>query len=143
MKLIIFPNSEEEPFIKTSEATHTYNCVAWALGDNTRFYWPKAGPEYYWPKDIPLETTIEAFILLFESVGYSLCKTPDFEEGFEKIAIYIDEDEIPTHVAKPLNNQLWTSKLGQLEDVSHTFFTLSEGLYGEAAYFMKRKAAKQ
>ena len=33
-----FPNSEADPFLKTSEVDTYYNCIAWAAGDSLPIY---------------------------------------------------------------------------------------------------------
>ncbi len=133
-----FPNSVNTPFDKTSERTHTYNCIAWAFGDTSRFYWPTTHPHHYWPSNIPFEETLQAFIQLYESVGFSCCENGELEEGYEKIAIYTKNGE-PTHAAKQLNTGIWSSKLGPMEDVSHSLKAMADGLYGDVKQFMKRQ----
>lgn len=44
-----------------------------------------------------------------------------------------------THAARQLPNGLWTSKLGQLEDITHATPQVIAGSdYGEVMQFMKR-----
>lgn len=141
MKLIRipeFPNSIIEPFSVTSPHTPEYNCIAWAFGDNTKWYWPDPANTYYWPEDIPREINIKTFIQLFKSIGYAICKDGDLEEEFDKIAIFVDASNTPTHAARQLNNGFWTSKLGQHIDVQHTINSIEEGAYGMVSTFMKR-----
>ena len=82
---------------------------------------------------------MDSFIRAYALQGYSVCASADYEEGFEKIAIYADSQGKPTHAARQLSTGHWTSKLGGLEDIEH--FTL-EGLngaeYGAVALVMKR-----
>lgn len=137
IKLDIFPNSIQEPFIETSPFTPIYNCIAWAFGDNTKWYWPAPVNSCFWPKGIPREETLEAFIELYKLIDYDLCDNPDLEDGFEKIAIF-QLDGKPTHAARQLPSGLWTSKLGESNDVSHSISSIEGGLYGIATTFMKR-----
>ena len=134
-----FPNSLMDPFEKTSEFSTSYNCIAWACEDETRWYWPNPSSIYYWPSDIPREETLEAFIQLFENLGYLQCKNGDAENGFLKIAIYTNNKGIPTHAARQLNNGYWTSKLGKDIDVSHSLFSMDNGAYGQVTVFMRKK----
>jgi hypothetical protein len=60
------------------------------------------------------DETVDSFILAFGILGYSPCDDGTLEEGFEKVAIYVDESETPTHMAKQLPSGMWTSKCGQL-----------------------------
>jgi hypothetical protein len=65
-----FPNSRIDPFLITSPQTSSYNCIAWAFGDNSKWYWPDSSNIYFWPSDIPRQETLDSFIKLFESIGY-------------------------------------------------------------------------
>ena len=134
-----FPNSKIDPFLITSPQTALYNCIAWAYGDNRKWYWPDSSNIYYWPEDIPRQEKIESFILLFERVGFTICNDGDLERHFNKIAIYCDQIGKPTHAARQLDNGFWTSKLGQSFDITHTIFSMSNGTYGNVAVYMKRK----
>ncbi len=138
LSLNSFPNSLIEPFVVTSVATGNYNCIAWAVEDTTRFYW--AGPKefFYWLPNIQRNETIEAFVELFAHFGYEKCNNGLKEKGYTKIALFA-EDGIPTHAARQLPSGLWTSKLGILEDVRHSLYAISDGLYGSVVLTMKRK----
>ena len=69
-----------------------------------------------------------------------VCKNEKFENGFEKVALYVDKDGAPTHAARQLPNGKWTSKLGNGEDIEHETIHVVEGDgYGKAKYFLKRK----
>ena len=67
----------------------------------------------------------------------------DFEEGFEKIAIYTTPNGKTTHASKQVSNEIWKSKLGAHYDIEHDFDGLngwiSEQSYGRVACVMKRK----
>jgi hypothetical protein len=56
-----------------------------------------------------------------------------------KVAIYADNFNKPTHAARQLDNGFWTSKLGQHFDVTHTIFSMENGVYGNVAFFMRKK----
>jgi len=138
---LLFPNSIEEPFEETSPPTKgsdsiQYNCIAWAYEDNTQWYWPH--PNRFWPENIPMEVSLNAFQRLFESKGYEVCFDSSLEEGLKKIAIY-SKNDLPTHAARQLPDGLWTSKLGTEHDVSHTIEGMSDGYYGNVAVIMKKK----
>lgn len=51
----VFPNSQTTPFEETSPSSRDYNCIAWAMEDATRFYWPLPDPVFYWPADVKKE----------------------------------------------------------------------------------------
>ncbi len=138
IKIPIFPNSSIEPFEVTSPYTPEYNCIAWAFSDNTKWYWPDPSNIYYWPDNVPREINIDAFIKLFQSIDYVVCDNNDLEDKYDKIVIFADNSNIPTHAARQLDNGYWTSKLGRDIDVQHTIKSIEEGAYGMAKIFMKR-----
>jgi len=134
-----FPSLRNSGYSITSPATVEYNCIAWASGDTRAWWWPDPMNLYYWPPTIPRENTLEAFIKAYELLGYGICKDGNYEEGFEKIAIYVAGDRKPTHAARQLSSGRWTSKLGKLEDIEHTTLNgLCSPRYGTVAVFMKR-----
>lgn len=133
-----FPPLTESGYEITSPATPDYNCIAWAAEDDERLWWPDPLYIAYWPPQAPRIETIDAFIKAYETLGYVLCDTYEYEEGFEKIAIYEKNGE-PKHAARQLNSESWTSKLGSLEDIEHpTLEDLTGQDYGSVAAIMKR-----
>ena len=125
-------NSGEE-----AGATKRYNCVAWAAGDDSRWWWPIAGR--YWPQGVPREATLEAFVLAFESLGYRLCNDDALVDRTEKVAFYFLAGK-PKHAARQLESGNWTSKLGESERIWHSTVQDVEGpWYGKAAVFMQRR----
>ena len=56
---------------------------------------------------------------VFQTLGYVACDHGRVEAGVEKLALYADDDNEYTHVARQLANGKWTSKLGGLEDIEH------------------------
>lgn len=112
------PSLGEFDYQPTSASTPGYNCVAWAAGDDTKFWSPDVLGGYYWPDGLPCLATVGVLEQLFRREGYERCPSLDAEPGREKIAIYGDEREAQ-HVARQLSSGEWTSKMGVLADVSH------------------------
>jgi hypothetical protein len=84
--------------------------------------------------------TLGNFVSAFESLGYQVCETADYEAGFEKVALFVNPQNIPKHAARSLANGAWTSKLGDMEDIEHPTLTSIEGLaYGKAVAFLRRE----
>ena len=133
-----FPTLVNLGYTITSPETIEYNCIAWAAGDIEKCWWPDPQHLYFWPSETPRKESIEAFIEAFQIMGYALCPNTEYEEGVEKIAIYVDSNGKPTHAAKQLNSGSWTSKLGSLEDIKHTLDGLGGSGYGSIAVVMKR-----
>ena len=76
-----FPMLKSSAYKLTSPATIEYNCIAWAAGDNKKWWWPDNFGQYFWPSGIPREESIDAFIKAFESLGYTFCNESNYEEG--------------------------------------------------------------
>ncbi len=132
-----FPNLRNTGFQFTSPETGRYNCIAWAAGDITRFWWPN--PVYYWPDGLPKEETVESFLNVFAIFGFEPCTSASLEAGFEKVALYCDADGIPSHMARQLMNGTWTSKLGSSYDITHPTLEGVEGqAYGSVCRILKR-----
>lgn len=125
---------------KKSDNTDRYNCIAWAMSECHRPWWPGCvEPAGYWPPTLSEEETIENFIDAFRQKGYELCVGAHHEWRFEKIAIYADRTGVPTHAARQSWSGIWFSKLGQNVDISHrSLDALAQGLYGTVVQTMKR-----
>ena len=134
-----FPDLQERDHTVTSGKTLEYNCIAWAVEDTSAWWWPDPYNIGYWPLGVPRAVRMDAFVAAYQTKGYQLCDTPDPEEGFEKIALYANARNEPTHAARQLPNGHWTSKLGQFEDIEHaTLDCLNGDLYGRPVRFLRR-----
>ena len=143
-----FPNVLPTNFKCCSDRTNHlpgggYNCIAWAAGKTDKWWWPIEGdPDVYWPIAIDPHdpVTLPQFIKAFESLGYSVCRDGRSENGFEKVAIYVDQDGEPQHAARMLTTGVWTSKMGEGEDIEHSAPGVVEGaIYGAAKAYLKRR----
>jgi hypothetical protein len=93
-----FPPLVSTGYRITSRASRFYNCFAWAAGDLDRWWNPlESDNYYYWPDGVPAELTLDAFIQAYGTLGYEPCDSSDWENGFEKIALYTTSDGEPTH----------------------------------------------
>jgi len=104
----------------TSPKDINYNCFAWALGYSDR-WWEPTLEEDMWSTRVTREETLQAYIEAFQEIGYEICYSKSFEEGLKKIAIYKNDMGKPTHAARQLSDDQWTSKIGRWEDVQHGF----------------------
>lgn len=145
-----FGNVRQDNFKCTSDPTRDidekYNCIAWAVGKKDAWWWPKKQFGYYWPKGLPYEPlnkeTVENFVKAFETEGFKRCDNHKLENGFEKVAIYVNNLNVPKHAARSLPNGTWTSKMGDDEDIEHDTLEVLEGRgFGKAKVFLKRKIA--
>ena len=134
----LFPLLQSSLFQVTSPATRDYNCVAWAVADMARWWWPDpVSAAAFWPPDAPLQETIEAFIQAVATLGYLPCSSEELEAGSEKVAVFA-RDGIPNHVSRQLSDGRWTSKLGQREDIVHELHALSGEIYGSVVQVLRR-----
>lgn len=136
---IKFPNLKREGYRITSDPTIDYNCIAWAIEKDDLVWWPDTMDLYAWPQNIAREERLEIFISFFQGFGYEVCDNNRQEEGFEKIALYVDEYGRGTHSARQLRNGRWTSKLAEDEDIEHSTLTALVGLkLGRVSSILKR-----
>jgi hypothetical protein len=131
-----FPRLTRENHRITSPADPEYNCIAWSVGDTTRWYQPGR----FWP--IPAsadDAGLGVLEQMFLAMGYRDCGCDDsLEPGFEKVALY-GYGLYYTHAARQLPSGKWTSKLGPQQDIEHdTPHDVSGPAYGEVAQVMKR-----
>jgi hypothetical protein len=121
-----FPNLAADGYTVASPKTQAYNCVAWAAGDASRWW----EPGIYWPG--PTGDDLAALTGLFAALGYVPCAGDELEAGYEKVALYADDQGNWTHAALQLPDGWWTSKLGPDEDILHrTPQALLGDLYGQ------------
>lgn len=136
----LFPNLTDENHELTSPKTIKYNCIAWAA-TNTQRWWQ---PGVFWPVESSRDDHgIGALVLAFKKLGFDECSHGALEDGFEKLAIY-GSALAYTHAARQLANGKWTSKLGQLEDITHdTPEVIAGSDYGEVVQFIEREIVSQ
>lgn len=119
-----FPALESEGFQQTSPCSPKYNCIAWAAGQHTQWWWPYSDPRYYWPEGVPREVTLTAFLQAFASLGFVPCSDGQLESAVEKVALYAIDGR-PTHAARI--------------DITHTVAGLEGPLYGKVIAFLMRQ----
>ena len=133
-------------FRQSSDASIEYNCIAWAAGDTSKWWWPDPLHQYYWPDGVDRRPTLDAFAHAFSTLGYSPCEDARFEPGSEKVAIFT-KDNAPTHAARLLaagpDAGGWTSKMGRDIDIVHALDGVGGGAYGSVALVLRRPAPHQ
>jgi hypothetical protein len=134
----LFPGLGGKEYRLTSPPDRNYNCIAWAAGDCTRWWWP--GPEEvtFWPDGAPRVETLDAFRDAFATLGYVVSDSEDEEAGFQKVALFISDKGVPTHAARQVSSGRWTSKLGKLDDIEHGLNDIAGSVYGSVALLLKR-----
>jgi hypothetical protein len=126
------------PYVLTSPKDPRYNCVAFAVGDLSQFWYDVNVNGYYWPPGARSADTIEGWTDVFEIHGYRETSDRSLDPDCEKIAIYASADG-PEHVARQKASGMWTSKAGKGRDFEHELEWLEGSFYGKVAKIMKRK----
>lgn len=138
----LFPGLQSSAYQRTSPPTSDYNCIAWAAGDYRQWWEPDPYNLMYWPEGVPRQASMSAYVAAFAAVGYERCQDGNFEAGIEKVAIYSTKG-VPLHAARQLESGLWTSKLGELDDISHSLEALEGQRYGKPTQFLRRKIVSE
>ena len=123
--------------------THRYNCIAWAFGDNTRWWWPAYGA--FWPEECLVEDEnsysgideVKSFEKLFEYIGAEETTNDKPEKGYVKLAVYKGARNYK-HMARLLPDGQWTSKMGDCAKVVNRYpEDLAGGVYGNVSKIIK------
>ena len=133
-----FPNLSSENFEFVGACTDRYNCIAYAAGDTTKWWWPNGID--YWPPWATRDNRMESLKEAFAGLGYEQCDDSNVEEGYQKVALYGFQGRFE-HAAVQMSNGRWCSKMGQGPIIEHSSpESLSGGPYGDAAAYMRRVA---
>ena len=121
-----------------------YNCMAFAMGDTRKRWSPTKDSnegEVYWPLEL-MDDHVANFLAVFELEGYQQCEHGEPEDGFDKVALFINEWGDVSHVAfQPGGTDHWLSKLGKWHDIRHEKVDAVSGrLYGWPDVFLSRPA---
>lgn len=139
----MFPRLQSAYFQVTSPRADVYNCIAWAAGDTTNWWWPDEPDKAHWPDGVARAETLEAFREAFATLGYVVCEGAELAPGFEKVALFADAKGVPKHAARQLPGGRWTSKLGLLEDIEHALHDLTGTAYGSVVLVMRRPSTSE
>ena len=134
----LFPGLRNTDYNETSPIDVSYNCIAWAAGDLSRWWEPDATNQYYWPVEAGRSYALESFVAAYASIGYERTDSYQLESGVEKIAIFASPDGSASHAARQLPSGRWTSKLGRNVDIEHDLHALEGETYGRVSAFLKR-----
>jgi hypothetical protein len=134
----VFPRLHGTDWRVCSKPDDLYNCIAWAAGVTTGWWWPVGSDSTYWPEGVLRELTLEAFRQAFATLGYVACAGEALEAGFERVAVFANEQGVLKHAARQRPSGSWTSKPGKMEDIDHALHDLEGTLYGSVVLVMKR-----
>ncbi|MEK6607368.1 MAG: hypothetical protein AABZ30_06890, partial [Myxococcota bacterium] len=65
-----FPRLLPGRYRVTSPRTTSYNCIAWAMGDTRRWWWPDSLGIYYWPPGWPRDAALGVFLDALGRAGF-------------------------------------------------------------------------
>lgn len=137
-----FPGLVRDGFTQTSPRDVTYNCIAYAVEDTTRWWWPSLSPganASYWPRDAPNEETVEAFTAAFATEGYEPCEGVP-EPTCDAIALFAMNGRV-THAARRKDETTWLSKLGKHVDIEHAIHSVEGLAYGQVVQYYRRTSS--
>ena len=135
-----FPGLRSTPYQITSPPDPSYNCIAWAAGSTSDWWWPlERDRRTFWPAGASREVSLTAFVAAFAALGYAAGSDESVELGFKKVALFADPQGVPTHAARQLPTGRWTSKLGQAEDIDHELRALEGEVYGAVVAVLRRR----
>jgi hypothetical protein len=76
--------------INTNKILNDFNCISYTLDIYNEWYGSNTSS---WPdKTISRIPKLENYIKYYNSFGYEICDNDKYEDGFEKIAIYINKN---------------------------------------------------
>lgn len=133
------PRLLDAGFEVASPRTEEYNCVAWAVGEDSRWWSPQEFGDYYWPDGAPRSESVDAYAVALESAGFEPCDSAEFEPGYEKVAIYATAGGRFMYAARQLKDGRWASKLGAVEDIIHALDGLEGADYGQVVRVLRRR----
>jgi len=141
-----WPNLTDDQFEYKSDVDPKYNCVAWVLGITNRFIDPDS--ELTWPVELEKNYSIETYVSYFKKQGFRICSDDKYDDNIIKIALYADEHGDFAHVAIQVNEKIWWSKMGRLDDIQHkTLNSLAAtkqcGDYGNVYAYMCKSSSKK
>lgn len=112
-----------------SQVDHSYNCVAFAIGDLQNHWWPTYGGK--WDAELPNENTEANFRSFFFSRGFKLTHSY-VALGKTGVALYVNEIGSVCHVAhRPATSIHWHHKLGEDIDIVAPLEALEGETYGK------------
>ncbi|MCY4276579.1 MAG: hypothetical protein OXE81_01915 [Gammaproteobacteria bacterium] len=131
-----FPKLASEGFHIVEQASRRYNCIAYAAGDTTDWWWPGR----YWPPWATVNHKIESLEELFAGLDYGECDDDSFEAGYEKVVLYVSFGRFE-HAARQVPTGRWRSKMGRGPLIEHLSpESLAGGVYGSPTAYMRRPA---
>lgn len=116
-----------------------YNCIAYSLDIYDMYCGSSTNS---WPyKILSRSPKLDNYIKYYNMYDYVICDNYKYDNDFEKVALYVDNDNNVTHAAKQYKNR-WRSKLGASVVIEHELDWISGfdyDNYGKVGIILKRK----
>jgi hypothetical protein len=93
---------------------------------------------YYWPPGAPRAYSLQAYKEAFRALGFEEGGTAEPRLAATEVAIYA-KGERPTHAARHVSGERWSSKLGRSVDIEHELEALCGDAYGAIVVFMRKR----
>lgn len=142
----IFPDLAKDPnFCITSPDILAYNCIAWAMGFESRwvshidepYLDPIAEKFVWWPEGVEISSRCEALVSAFITLGFEETDNCEFEPLYDKAILYRKGDQW-THASRLIANGIEHSKFGGLWDAQHSNNVFLNSPYGIPYAYMRR-----
>ena len=131
-----FPQLSSEDVEIVEQPSRQYNCIAYAVGDTTEWWWPDG--INYWPQWATLDNRMESLKEIFTGLGYEQCDDGIPEDGYQKVALYEIQGRFQ-HASIQMASGAWRSKMGKGPVIEHLNpESLSGGMYGSPTTYMRR-----
>ena len=135
----LFPNLQEGVSLEfTSDVDLNYNCLAWAVSCNNKYF--ERGKGSFWPWDSIPDDTPDGWVEVCRIHGFVSIPIENiqFVPGIEKVAILVNE-EGELHASRQGRNGWWKSKLGGWgPDIDHVGIDGLKGAYGNVVRLLQR-----
>lgn len=141
----LFPKLAQSGYIVTSAPDKSYNCIAFAAGDQAKWWWPIPGPAeanapiVFWPAGAPFGDSLDVFVTSLGLLAYNRCDDPSVDANLVKVALYAIDGRVK-HASRQMANGQWRSKMGKAEDIEHSLEAVEGPLYGLVAAILERPA---
>src|SRR5258708_33073688 len=105
----ILPGLQQTNWEEKSPEDYHYNCIAFAVAETHSHKWwePSGYLIHYWPPGVAPDYSLDSYTDVYRLHGYTVCDTEDAEEGYEKVAIFVDSLGIPNHAARQTRSGTW------------------------------------
>ena len=135
-----FPGLRGTQWAIKSRRTKRYNCIAWGAREKHRRW--DYGKGDFWPDGVKKLDGIAYLVAAYTKVGFVVCRREEcdqYDPAYDTVVLY-ERDGEWSHAARILHNGMWSSKIGDCEDIQHEIpEALSGTKYGDPIVYMRRR----